>query len=244
VNSNNAETVLALTRAMYEQLNAGKHCEDLTLDSVFDRDLGFDSLSRVELIARVESALGLALPEAALGRIDTVRDVLRELASADLAHGQRFEVLDQSDAATVSSPAKAETLVDVLRIHASMHPERIHIRLYSDDDDGETISYGELLAQAQRRAAGLQALGVQPRETVVLMLPTGKSYFFEFFGVLLAGAIPVPVYPPGNARQTEEHLLKHAAIVENAGARVMVVMEEAAAFARIMKARTPTLAHL
>ncbi|OZA92651.1 MAG: hypothetical protein B7X57_07560, partial [Erythrobacter sp. 34-65-8] len=45
-------------------------------------------------------------------------------------------------------------------------------------------------------AAGLQGLGLQPRQTVAIMLPTSREYFFAYFGVLLAGGIPVPIYPP------------------------------------------------
>ncbi len=37
--------------------------ERITLDSSFEKELGLDSLSRVELIARVETAFKLALPE-------------------------------------------------------------------------------------------------------------------------------------------------------------------------------------
>ncbi len=58
------------------------------------------------------------------------------------------------------------------------------------------ISYRLLKAGAEAVANGLQRHGLQPEETVVLMLPTGKAYFFSFFGVLMAGGIPVHIYPP------------------------------------------------
>ena len=28
------------------------------------------------------------------------------------------------------------------------------------------------------------------------MLPTGRDYFFAYLGILLAGGVPVPIYPP------------------------------------------------
>ena len=62
----------------------------------------------------------------------------------------------------------------------------------------------------------------------------GREYFFTFFGVLLAGGIPVPVYPPGRLKQIEEHLLRHCAIAGNSLARIMVTMAEAKPFARLM----------
>ena len=52
------------------------------------------------------------------------------------------------------------------------HPDRPHIRLYSDDDDGEIITYGDLWAEAGMRAAGLLELGLRRGDTVVLMLVT------------------------------------------------------------------------
>ena len=54
----------------------------VTLDSVLDRDLGLDSLSRMELLLRIERELGLALPEDTLQRAETVADLLRAVRSA------------------------------------------------------------------------------------------------------------------------------------------------------------------
>jgi acyl-CoA synthetase (AMP-forming)/AMP-acid ligase II len=33
---------------------------------------------------------------------------------------------------------------------------------------------------------------LEPGNTVAIMLPTGRDYFFSFFGILLAGGVPVP----------------------------------------------------
>ena len=51
----------------------------VTLDSVLDRDLGLDSLARVELLVRVEQAFGVALPENTLQVAQTPRDLLAAL---------------------------------------------------------------------------------------------------------------------------------------------------------------------
>jgi 1-acyl-sn-glycerol-3-phosphate acyltransferase len=66
------------------------------------------------------------------------------------------------------------------------------------------------------------------------MLPTGSEYFYSFFGVLLAGGVPVPVYPPGRIKQIEEHLQRHVAITKNSLARLMITMPEAQRFAQLM----------
>ncbi|KGO33514.1 hypothetical protein JT06_13920, partial [Desulfobulbus sp. Tol-SR] len=58
---------------------------DITLDSRLDRDLGLDSLARMELLARLERAFAVRLPEKALTTAETPRDLLRHLASAPTA---------------------------------------------------------------------------------------------------------------------------------------------------------------
>ena len=45
-------------------------------------------------------------------------------------------------------------------------------------------------------AAGLRERGVAPGDRVALMLRTEAAFFDAFFGVLLAGGVPVPIYPP------------------------------------------------
>src|SRR5581483_4414336 len=52
------------------------------LDSDFERDLGFDSLARAELLARVEQAFHVRLPVDAFASAATPADLLRALAGA------------------------------------------------------------------------------------------------------------------------------------------------------------------
>ena len=57
--------VLDITRRMAVELRPATRRE-VTLDSLLDRELGFDSLSRVELLARTERAFDVSLTERAL----------------------------------------------------------------------------------------------------------------------------------------------------------------------------------
>src|SRR6266850_6650258 len=54
----------------------------VTLDSSLERDLGLDSLARVELVLRIEREFGASLPEQALASSETPRDLLRFLLAA------------------------------------------------------------------------------------------------------------------------------------------------------------------
>lgn len=60
------------------ELNRGLHprrpLSRITLESRFDRDLGLDSLARMELMLRVGRALGCGLPEKLLASADSPRD--------------------------------------------------------------------------------------------------------------------------------------------------------------------------
>ena len=220
--------------------------EAVSLDSTLDRDLGLDSLARVELLTRLENAFDATLPEAVFVNSETPRDLLRALLGAKGARrpDANFEAREMALGGAEAVPRSAATLVEVLTWHAVAHPERPHVRLYSDDGEGEVITYGALKEGAEQIAAGLLRLGFEPGEAVVMMLPTGRDYFLTFFGALLAGGVPVPIYPPARAAHIEEHLRRHAAIVANCRGAVMVTVAEARPVARLLRSQVETLRHV
>ncbi len=54
---------------------------------------------------------------------------------------------------------------------------------------GAKISYGQLLDQVNRIAAGLQAMGVKPGDRVALLMPNCPQFVISYFGAMRAGAI-------------------------------------------------------
>ena len=62
-------------------------------------------------------------------------------------------------------------------------------------------------------AAGLIERDVMPGDRVALMLPTGADFFVAFFGILYAGAVPVPIYPPMQRAQIEDYARRQAGIL-------------------------------
>ncbi|MDX1595204.1 MAG: AMP-binding protein, partial [Gammaproteobacteria bacterium] len=105
----------------------------------------------------------------------------------------------------------------------------------------EELTYGDLHRRAGEVAAGLRAREVLPGDTVALMLPTGVDYLAGFYGALLAGAVPVPVYPPVRPSQVADHLQRHAAILDNARCVMLVTVPEARPLARLLRARVGAL---
>ena len=55
---------------------------------------------------------------------------------------------------------------------------------------------------------------------------------------------PVPIYPPARASQLEEHVLRHAGILDNARATLLVTVSEAMTVARLLQARVAGLRHV
>jgi 1-acyl-sn-glycerol-3-phosphate acyltransferase len=212
-------------------------------DSLLSQDLGLDSLARVELLARIEKSFGVNLSEKIFIDAETPRDLWQAIINAgpSIAPVAAMEISKVEIGETHDLPFDAQTLVDVLNWHVENHPDRPHIRLYSDEGDGEIITYGQLGEGARAVAAGLQEKRLLPGDSVSIMLPTSREYFFTFMGILLAGGIPVPIYPPFRMNQLEDHLRRHSAILKNCGAKMMVIIPEAKRFAQVLKAQVESM---
>lgn len=209
-----------------------------------ERDLGLGSLERVELMLRLGSAFGVHLADRVVAEANTVDDLLAAVlaslqapAAPELAPARRH-ALPAPDTHIAES---AETLTEVLQRHARAHSSRPQIFLREDDGSTTTITYGRLLEASSRVAAALQARGLAPGQTVAIMLPTCREFFFTFFGVVLAGGIPVPIYPPFRADRVEEYAARQAAILNNAEVRLLVTFRQAETVARLLQPHVPSL---
>jgi len=77
------ESLLEVVRQLAAELQPGRRqLLSVTLDSSLDRDLGFDSLARVELLIRIERTFEVMLSEQVLASAETPRDLLRAVLSA------------------------------------------------------------------------------------------------------------------------------------------------------------------
>ena len=76
-------------------------------------------------------------------------------------------------------------LAEVLKKRASETPDRDYLKFA----DNPWVSYGEVNARANRIANSLIARGVQPGESVSVMLPNCEEFIPVWFGILKAGAV-------------------------------------------------------
>ena len=242
-----ADELLGIVRSLYAELHrAEPELQSVTLKSALDRDLGLDSLARVELLLRLEQQLGVQLPESTLATAETVADLLRAVTSATAPGEGRAPSLAPAGVAALaprprlSEPGEATTLLQVLESRARSSPAATHAVVLGEGAP-ETLTYAQLEDGARRVAGALVRAGVPGGATVALMLPTSSAYLYCFLGVLLAGAIPVPIYPPTRPSQLEEHIQRHAGILANAAADTLITFREARAAGLLLRARVPTL---
>lgn len=238
-----AEILLDTVRRLVSEMRPRSR-PTATLDSLLDRDLGLDSLALVELIARLEQALGVILPERVLTAATTPRDLLRALPTGS---GRPPGAVSAPEPAAppqaLAPPAGSRTLLEVLGWYAARAPDRLHIRIL-EETGHEDLTYGALREGALAVARGLCDQGLEPGEAVGIMLPTSREYFLIFFGILLAGGVPVPIYPPWRDSQIEEHLLRQARVLDNAVAAMVVTVPEARNVARLLRLQVPSLRRL
>ena len=84
------------------------------------------------------------------------------------------------------------------------------------------LPWREVHARARRFASALRAEGVRPGDRVAIVLPTAPSFPDAFFGAVLAGAIPVPLYPPVRLGRMDEYHRATARMLRACGARLVV----------------------
>ncbi len=135
--------------------------------------------------------------------------------------------------------AESPSLVRLLALRAAEHPDRIAFR-FLEDGEQETarLTYGDLEIRARAVAARLQR-SVRPGERALFMYPPCLDFVVAFFGCLMAGVVPVPVYPPRQNRSFE----RLAAVVRDASATRLMATEQvfslsAAGFERLPGGRS------
>jgi len=249
------EQALACVRQLLKELDSARGLDELAARGTkahLERDLGLGSLERVELMLRLGDACGLRLPERVIAEADTVQDIVDALLDEKSFAPAATPVISPADQASESAAGganrdidaqvrRAETLMEILRLRGLGEPARAHIHLYDENDAIHKITFGELFERAAAVAADLLDRGLEPKQTVAIMLPTGAEFFFSFAGILLAGGIPVPIYPPFRADRIAEYAARQSAILKNAEAQFLITFRQAEGLAKLLRPRVPSL---
>ena len=238
---------LGNTRALdeFEEKKSAAHLE---------RDLGLGSLERVELMLRLDAAFSVELPEKVVTEANTPDDLAAAVARALAIPVREREVERKIPAEASIEPrdeaarekllerlASAETLNEIISIRGRFDAETRHIYLYEENENVRAITCGELYRRALGVSAKLKQRKISAGQRVGIMLPTGAEFFYVFAGVLLAGAIPVPIYPPFRADRIEEYAERQGGILRNAEARLLVTFRSAESVAKLLEPQVKSL---
>ncbi|MGH9712009.1 MAG: AMP-binding protein [Candidatus Acidiferrales bacterium] len=248
---------LAAVRQLLVELGGARGLEELAArhsQAHLERELGLGSLERVELMLRLGDACGVRLPDRVVAEADTIQDLIDAILREEPGATAGSSVRAGAAVAPVFAPAspalrpdieqeirRAETLTEVLRLRGRGEPGRMHIQLYEENEELRTITFGELHDRASAVASELMRRGLEPGQTVSIMLPTCAEFFWTFAGILLAGGIPVPIYPPFRADRIAEYATRQSNILRNAEARFLVTWKQAEGLARLLQPRVPSL---
>ncbi len=244
------QDLIAVVRELVRELSPQRLKRgDVTLASRLDRDLGIDSLGRTELVLRIERTFRVRLQVTEVAEMETVGDLLKAVehappSSTPAAYRLELPILaqTQTEAPLIGQPDHAKTLTEMLDWHVQEHPDHIHVTVLQDENVAlGTMSYRDLQTAAKAVAQGLISRDIVPGDRVAMMLPTSTDFFASFFGVLYAGAVPVPIYPPARMAQLEEHMRRQIVILNNAGARTLITVPEGRKLAVLLRSQVGTL---
>ncbi len=233
--------LLRIIDQLVNELRGNTFRISVSLGDSLERDLGISSLERVELALRLEKSFGVRLTDSVMINADSPQDLLSALLTSESIGSVKLPEPVVTVGATLSVPDSVCTLIDVLKWHANIHPDRTHIFLYQENDAERSITYGELWRRSNLIALGLKERSIRRGESVAIMLRTEEDFFFAFFGTLLAGAVPVPMYPPFRADRIGEYASRQVAILRNAQARVMITFEASELIATLLRPQIPSL---
>ena len=235
--------VLQVVRDLALELGGPRALRAVSPAASLERDLGMGSLDRVELLLRLESAFDRELGDRFL-LLDSAEEIARAILESTEA--RPLHVTERAAPLPAASAIALDvaTIQEALRRRAMAEPHRTHVFLHGDEGADEEITYGLLWESAAAIAGGLRERGIREGETVALMFPTGMDFLRCFQGILIAQAIPVPLYPPVRLDRLEEYLLRQRGILTNAGARLLITIEQALPVANVLRQAVPSLAEL
>lgn len=228
------QKLIALTKSFLLEINSDRPHRPVTLEASLERDLGIGSLERVELFHRAEKLFNVHFSDAAMAKINSLQDLLN-LSQVQQIPQSKPKLSETQVAETLIDPSSFKTLVEALYRYGEIEADRPHIYLLDEEGNEKIIRYGQLLTNAKKVAQGLMIRGIKNGETVAIMLPTCEEFFYCFFGILLAGGIPVPIYPPFRMDQIEDYAKREAKILSNAGVRILITFQKAEAVSKLLK---------
>ncbi len=117
--------------------------------------------------------------------------------------------------------------------------------VFLDLRENETnVSWRELRQSARWAAFNLAAKGIAPGDCVPILGPTSPAFMAGFFGLLLAGAIPVPIAPPLRIGRRDAYLDQIRRMMSAIGSKHIVADAQSARVLAENEGASPLPVHL
>jgi fatty-acyl-CoA synthase len=133
----------------------------------------------------------------------------------------------------------APTLVEAVR-SSSGDRERGFVFVRSDGSE-KLVSFHDIAAEAERRAAHLVDRGLSKGDRLAMVLPDGEQFVLSFLGALFAGVVPVPIYPQLSFKNIEGYHDTVAHIARASGASMLLTTESTRPYVEPVAGRVDTL---
>jgi fatty-acyl-CoA synthase len=91
------------------------------------------------------------------------------------------------------------------------------------------IAFAELRERARAMARRLRGAGLAPGDRAVLILPSEEEFVQVFLGAVLAGVVPVPLYPPFAGQRMEAYADRIRAVMRVSEAAAVITLPAVAA---------------
>ena len=116
-----------------------------------------------------------------------------------------------------------QTLTDALVLAPA---ERPFISVWDDQEQYETVSFGEFRRRSLQQAALLLAHGVKTGDRVVIVMPQTAASMAAFMGAMLLGAVPAFLAYPNFKIEPAKYRFGLNGVTRNLQARAVLIDEE------------------
>jgi len=127
----------------------------------------------------------------------------------------------------------------LLRLEAA--PPDLGFTFQNERGESRFLSFSELNAEARRRGAALQGLGMKKGDRLGMVVVDPEDFVSTFLGAMRAGVVPVPLYPPVHLGNLESYTRQVAAILGSSGSTVLAVSAGLAGIFWAFVDRVPSL---
>jgi len=104
-------------------------------------------------------------------------------------------------------------------------PDRPFVTMWHDEDEIETVTFGEFARLARLQAGDFILHGLEPGNTIILIMPQGIPLMISFAAAMLVGAVPSIMAYPNFKVEPSKYRFGLAGASKNLKARLIVLDE-------------------